>query len=326
MTRLVYILAASHSGSTLLSMLLSSHRQIATVGEINLSSENMGEISLYRCSCGEFIRQCKFWHKVKEGMSARGLEFELACAGTGYASIESWYPRRLLGSMHRGKFLELLRDVALGLSLTWRKQLPKIHRLNAALASTVSEITRTEIIVDSSKVALRLKYLLKNPDLDVKVIRLIRDGRGVALTYMDPDGFADAKDRALRGGGSGGYRHDDQRLSMAQAAGEWRCDNEEAEHILRCLSTSQCIEVRYEELCEDTDNTLGQLFEFLGLDPNERVQDFRRAEHHVVGNGMRLDTTSQIRLDERWKSVLTENDLQVFERVAGDMNGRYGYS
>ena len=56
---------------------------------------------------------------------------------------------RLLGPLHRGKLLEGLRDVALGLSPTWRKQLPKIHRLNAALVSTVSEITRTDIIVDN---------------------------------------------------------------------------------------------------------------------------------------------------------------------------------
>jgi hypothetical protein len=34
MRRLAYILAASHSGSTLLSMLLGSHPQIATVGEM----------------------------------------------------------------------------------------------------------------------------------------------------------------------------------------------------------------------------------------------------------------------------------------------------
>jgi len=57
MTQLAYVSAASHSGSTLLSMLLGSHRQVATVGEIKLSPNSMGEISRYRCSCGEFIRQ-----------------------------------------------------------------------------------------------------------------------------------------------------------------------------------------------------------------------------------------------------------------------------
>jgi hypothetical protein len=324
MTKLAYILAASHSGSTLLSMLLGSHSHIATVGEIKLSPRAMGELSRYRCSCGELIRQCGFWKMVKEGMRARGFEFDIACAGTEYSAAESWYPRRLLKPLHRGMLLEAFRDIALGLSPGWRRKLPEIHGRNAALASTVAEIAGAKVVADSSKVALRLKYLLRNPELDVKVIRLIRDGRGVALTYMDPAGYADAKDSTLRGGGSGGTRKKEQ-LPMARAAYEWRRNNEEAEHVLCCLDKSQWIEVRYEELCKDTEGTLVRLFDFLGLDPDKRVRYFRRAENHVVGNGMRLDTTSQIRLDERWKSVLTENDLQVFERIAGKMNGRYGY-
>jgi len=62
------------------------------------------------------------------------------------------------------------------------------------------------------------------------VIRLIRDGRAVALTYMDPAGFADAKDPSLRAGGMGGDRRR-EKLTMAQAAREWRRSNEEAEHV-----------------------------------------------------------------------------------------------
>ena len=324
MTKLAYILAASHSGSTLLSMLLGSHPHIATIGEINLSPKAMGDLDCYRCSCGRFIQECDFWRKVKQGMMRRGFVFDLAQAGTDYRAVDSLYAQRLLGPMLRGKYLERFRDVALGFSPTWRKQLPEIHKRNAALASTVMELSGATVMVDSSKIGLRLKYLLRSPELDVKVVRLIRDGRAVALTYMDPAGFADAKDHALRGGGSG-FR-ERERLSMSQAAYQWRRCNEEAENVLRCLDKSRWVEVRYEELCKDTDGTLGRLFECLGLDPNRRIRDFRKAENHVVGNGMRLDTTSRIRLDERWKSVLTEHDLQVFEHVAGKMNGRYGYS
>jgi len=322
--QLAYILAASHSGSTLLSMLLSSHPQIATVGEIKLSASAIGEIDRYRCSCGEFIRKCRFWTKVKEGLAARGHEFDIADAGMDYRAVDSRYARWLLGPLHRGMLLESLRDGALRISLTWRKKMPEIHRRNAALASTVAEITGAQIVVDSSKIALRLKYLLRNPGLDVKVIRLIRDGRGVALTYMDPASFADAADPALRGGGSGGLR-ENERLTMAHAAYEWRRSNDEAEHILRRLDKSQWIQFRYEDLCKDTANTLVRLFEFLGLDPSKRAPDFRSVEHHVIGNGMRLDTTSQISLDERWRSVLTEEELRIFDSVAGSMNRRYGY-
>ena len=40
---------------------------------------------------------------------------------------------------------------------------------------------------------------------------------------------------------------------------------------------------------------------------------------------MRLDTTSEIQLDERWQNTLSKQDLAEFDRIAGDVNQRYGY-
>jgi hypothetical protein len=324
MTNLVYILAASHSGSTLLSMLLGSGTQITTVGELKLSSKAIGDLARYRCSCGQFILQCDFWQKIAEGMAKRGRKFDIAQAGTDYQQINSRYPGRLLRPLHRGIALETLRDIALNFSPQWRNQLPQIHKQNASLVSTIAELTKSQFVADSSKTGLRLKYLLCNPDLNVKVIRLIRDGRAVALTYVDPAGFADAQNPDLRAGGTGGDRRK-ERLHIEQAAYQWRRCCEEAENILNRLDKSQWIQIRYEDLCTNTDEILSRIYVFLGLNPEKRIKDFRSVEHHVIGNGMRLDTTSQVKLDERWKEVLTKDDLQTFDRIAGAINRRYDY-
>ena len=324
MTRLAYILAASHSGSTLLSMLLGSHPQVVTTGEINLSAKAIGSLDRYRCSCGELILECAFWQKVKEGMTARGHVFDLSDASTDFMASDSAYARRLLTPMVRGPWLEGLRDAALSLSPIWRRQIRQIQDRNAAFASTAVDVTGASVVVDSSKIALRLKYLLRNTDLDIKVIRLIRDGRAVALTYMDPAGFADAKDPVRRAGGMGGDRKD-QGMQMEQAAYEWRRCVEEAEQVLRTLSPSQWIEVRYEAYCSRPDETLSRICQFLEIEPGKLPNSFRNVEQHVVGNGMRLDTTSEIQLDERWQSTLSKRDLAKFTRIAGDMNQRYGY-
>ncbi len=323
MTQLAYILAASHSGSTLLTMFLNSHPEVATIGE--LSPGHIEDLSWYLCSCGSSIRECHFWRWVASAMRTRGINFHLEEFGTGFWMPDSRIAAGLLGTLHRGPALELLRDIGLRLFSPWPSRIAEIIRTNEILVEVILEYYHARLFVDKGNRALRLKYLLHIPSFDLKVIRLIRDGRGVALTYMDPAGFADAKDPALRGGGSGGQR-ENKRLSMAQAAHQWRRCNEEAENILRGLDASQWIEVRYEELCKDTENTLGRLFEFLGIDPDKRAREFRTVEHHVVGNGMRLDPTSQISLDERWRSVLTEEELCVFDREAGKMNRRYGYS
>ena len=324
MTKLAYILAASHSGSTLLSMLVGSHPQTYTVGELKFCPTAIGDIDDYRCSCGEFIRNCPFWNDVIAGMAKRGFDFDIARAGTGFRDIGTPYARRLLRPLHRGRMMEAVRDMGLSLSAAWRKQYPQIQRRNAALVASIAEITGAGIIVDSSKTAVRLKYLLRNPELDVKVIRLIRDGRAVALTYMDPATFADATDLSLRSGGKGGDRKS-ERLTMAQAADQWRRANEEAEHLLAGLDRSRWSEVRYDEYCADPESTLHRLFEFLGVDPEGRIPAFRSREHHVVGNGMRLDSESAVVLDERWKETLTSENLAVFDSIAGDLNRRYGY-
>jgi hypothetical protein len=61
------------------------------------------------------------------------------------------------------------------------------------------------------------------------------------------------------------------------------------------------------------------------LDPGRAVREFRSVEPHVVGNGMRLDSSSEIRLDDRWRNVLQAADLSAFDAVAGPMNRAYGY-
>lgn len=322
MTKLVYIVAASHSGSTLLTMLLNSHPDVATIGE--LSPGHIEDLSFYLCSCGIRIRECPFWRYITIAMKENNNHFNLQNFGTRFDMPDSVIANSLLGPLHRGPALELLRDYGLKLLTGWPTRFEQIMHTNTSLIEAVLEYYNASIFVDKGNRALRLKYLLRIPSLDVKVIHLVRDGRAVALTYMDPAEFADAKELAMRGGGSGDNR-ESERLSLTQAAYQWKRCNQEAEYVLKKLSKSQWIEVRYEDLCVNTQSTLKRIYEFICLDPQQAIKNFRSVEHHVVGNGMRLDTTFEIRLDERWRSVLTQSDLQIFDRKAGEMNRKYGY-
>ena len=322
MTDLAYILAASHSGSTLLAMLLGAHPEAVTVGELGPGS--FGDVARYRCSCRSNLLECPFWTQVAVEMKRRGVDFDLAAFDTRFRDCGGPVARRLLRPLYRGRTLEALRDVCLGMMPSWRTVYPRLVRTNRTLIEVVSAIAGARVVIDSSKTGVRLKYLLRIPELRIKVIRLIRDGRGVALTYMDPAGFADACDPAMRGGGGGADR-DDERLTIAAAAREWRRSNEEAEHLRARFQPDRWAEVRYEDLCTDPGVTLGRLFEFLGLDADPSALDFRSVEHHVIGNGMRLDATSEITLDERWRSVLTKEQLAEFDVVAGGLNRGYGY-
>lgn len=321
--RLAYLLAASHSGSTLLAMLLGAHPEACTAGELKATS--LGDPDAYRCSCRAPIRQCDFWKTVTQQMRHKGISpFDITDAGTSIFGLDSAYVQRLLAPLHRGTALEAVRDLALGLSGSWRRHLGRTNQRNLALIESVQAATGASIVVDSSKIALRLKYLLRIKSLDIKIVRCLRDGRAVSLTYVDDWAFADSTDPALRGGGTG-LKRPSVRQNMADAANEWKRSNEAADCLLQQLPRAQWTEVRYEELCANPKETLGRLCTFLGLDPARANLEFRARPQHVIGNGMRFDTTSEIRLDERWKTHLSPEDLETFDRVAGDLNRRYGY-
>ena len=306
-TNLAYILAASYSGSTLLAMLLGAHPEACTVGEMR--APDVGDPNAYFCSCGAKIKECGFWNRVSAGMANKGIaDFDITNAGLSIYDAADRYVSRLLGPLPRGRFLEALRDAALGLSPVWRAHLHRIVSRNAALVEVLQCVTGSQVIVDSSKLSLHLKYLLTSPALNIKVIHLVRDGRAV-ITSMVGHGLS----RPTRA------------ETIVAATDAWRGNNESAERVLARLPASQWLQIRYEDLCREPDEKLRSICEFIGLDRERIVLDFRSKQQHVLGNDMRLKSTSEIRLDERWRSHLSKDDLGVFEQYGGELNRKYGY-
>lgn len=304
---MAYILAVSYSGSTLLAMLLGSQSEATTVGEMR--APVVSEPDAYLCSCGSPVRKCEFWREVNQRMAKRGItDFDITQARLSIHDTENKYLNRLLDPLPRGHFLESMRDTGLALSSAWPTHLHNVHCRNGALAGTLREITGAKIVVDSSKIALHLKYLLRSPDLRIKIVHLVRDGRAVTMSMLGH-----------------GFKRNTRRESVAAAALSWRRNNEAAEHVLAELPDSRWRHLKYEELCRCPEETLRGLCRFLGMDANEVTLDFRSRQQHVLGNDMRLKSGSDIVLDERWRTGLSTEDLATFEEVAGEMNRKYGY-
>ena len=320
--KLVYLAAASHSGSTMTAMLLGAHPDLCSVGE--LKAANLGHRDSYLCSCKTLVGECGFWQGVTEKMSAKGHDFCISDAGTDIRVGASPYVLRLLKPLVRSPFVELIRDILLSLSPVWRKQLPYLQKRNADYARSIAEQAKVDTVVDSSKIGIRLKYLLKNPNLDVKVIWVVRDGRGVSLAYKNPSEFADAKNPKLRGGGAG--KTQEKGRGVEVGAHEWVRCNQETEAVLATMPKENWMQVHYEDVCNNTEQTLDTLFDFIGVDPSKKRLDFKTVEHHVVGNGMRLDDSEEIKLDERWKEQLSDDELAKYFQVTSDYHQKMGYT
>jgi len=290
------------SGATLLAFLLGAHPQIATVGEMSglISSEDPDE---YSCSCGQKIKVCEFWQSVKAAMRDRGFEFEVAQFDTKFVLDGPPLVQRLRYGSFRNSTLDSVRDAIFYAWPSQARQLKALVARNVAFIEAVLEITGKRVFVDTSKDRLRLKSLRKFSTLDVRAIHLVRDARGVVASHL----------RHIKG------------VDARKAARQWVRLNQKLEVTLRSLPEEKSVLVRYEDLCQDVQGTLEQLYRFCGVEPHVQVTDFQAVPHHIVGNAMRLRRLSEIRLDERWKSELTADQLNEVERVAGAVGRQYGY-
>ena len=305
-------------------MLLDSHPEICSVGEIKIGV--LGDLDNYLCSCRQKIVACPFWSQVRTEMHGAGQEFKFESPGTDIRVTDNRVLKRLLSPMIKGRFLEFVRDALLFVVPAWHRHFRRIRNRNFSFLTVLAKLSGATVVADSSKVGIRLKYLLRDRRVDVRVIRLIRDGRGVALTYVNPSEFADAKASSLRGGGSGN-NNSHATLTMREATNEWVRAAGEAESLKKRLDLENCLEIHYEDLCTNTVETLNTVYQFLGVDlaAAEVIRQIDNVEHHIVGNGMRLDDDHTIVLDERWRTQLTEEQLVEFQDIAGELNSRYGY-
>lgn len=303
----VTVQTSAYSGATLLGRLLGGHPEIATVGEMNgLVSHNDPEV--YLCSCGSRIRECDFWKLVTSGMRKRGFEFDVADFGMAFrlnGPLPIHYLRRVT---FRSGALEFVRDRVLRYWPGEHRQMKALVARNLAFIDTVLDITGKHVLVDTSKDRLRFRAFRQYADLDVRVIHIVRDVRGVVASRL---------------------RRGRARVDARMAARDWCRIHERIEATLGTLPPDRYIQVRYEDLCRDVCGTLAQLYRFCGVSPQVDAASLLRSTQHIVGNRMRLSELTDIqdiRIDERWRGLLTSKELEDIGQSACVLSRRYGYS
>jgi hypothetical protein len=298
----VSVETSSYSGATLLAFLLGAHPEITTIGELN-GLIDREDPETYLCSCGQRIRTCEFWKSVGDAMRRRGFEFDVARFDTEFKLGGPRLIRRLRAGSFRNGALDAIRDRTFQAWPAERRRIKALVARNVALVESVLEVTGKRVFVDTSKDRLRLRALNEFSTLDVRAIHLIRDVRGVVAS------------RLRRGVG----------IDAREAARQWTRLHRRLQTSLGAWPEEKRIRVRYEDLCQDATGTLKRLYAFCGVNPDALTADFRSTPHHIVGNPMRLMALSEIKPDERWRSLLTQEQLQDIYRIAGDLSRQYGY-
>lgn len=301
MTPCLYVASPSYSGSTLLAMLLATHPEVATIGEMKGGQEDM---AAYRCSCGKLFVECPFWKELIATLDRRGFRYDLGDRRTmpafrAHASaLGDLVLRRPFGS----RAYEAARDAAVAAWPWLRREVRRLLAYNEAFIEEVLRLSGGRVFVDSSKDGVRIKYLARIPSLDVRVVQLVRDGRAVVNSARK-----NAKE------------------SAGLAAAEWRDQHLEIERVAERCCGGRLLRVRYEDVCREPALWAQRILEWGGVRGAVGAAEVDGSRLHVLGNRMRLKGPQTIRVDEGWRSELPREDRETFERVAGDLNRRYGY-
>jgi hypothetical protein len=302
---LAYIGGSERCGSTLLDLALNNSPEVQSVGEVS-------RLCLYArtdhetCTCGQRVTECPFWLEVED---AARCELGLADGTPLLSTYETMlWPERL------GLFATAIQKglLVLGnrpLYLTGARLLARSHdeacRNSLFWFGVIRRVTRCPVILDSSKDARRLKALYLTEPGSFRLIHLLRDGRAIVASAMRRKG-----------------------IDVVTACRDWLKIMRSLDWVIRSIPQHQTHRVYYERLCTEPEETLRALCEFLGI---AFVQDMltlrKQIAHNIGGNPMRFRRgESAIKLDDRWRREMSAGDLATFERMAGAVNRRLGYT
>lgn len=184
---------------------------------------------------------------------------------------------------------------------------------------------------------------------DARVIHIVRDGRDVAVSAMH-HWWRLAKDRAEgifeltpeeleirdayledREGFLAGGKSIFTEERLGQLARRWSYRVGKAHYDGTALYGERYLEIRYEDLLEDTPNTLRRVFELLHARRGDaiverclRASQFERASNRRQGEE---DPNSFFRkgVAGDWRDIFTERDREIYGKLAGDRLIEMGY-
>lgn len=274
----VYIAGDGRSGSTLLDRLIGVYPGVFSCGELGNLVQSTTSSEQF-CACGSRARDCDFWTSV---------------LGRWSASVPDFTEREYRGLQRR--FERLRRLLRPGFQRELNIENPRFARYaeyTRSLFDAIADLSGAEVIVDSSKSPARALALSRVPGVEVRMLHLVRDVRGVAYSLRKVQ-----KSKAgNRGAPKLGLR------SHLRFVGTWALVNYCCE-LVRPWLRSPSLFTRYEDYTADPDGILSSLADLIGRSRVKYASSSARLMkqgHQVAGNDGRLRPVQAISTDEVWR-------------------------
>ncbi|MBA2490239.1 MAG: sulfotransferase [Gammaproteobacteria bacterium] len=297
-TKVVFIMGPGHCGSTLLDLLLGSHSQSFSLGELNrLGSLIDARAGEYQKICGVCVRECDFWNR-RAGMAILKIYFS--------------QKNRLRSALGRAA-----------------QNIYNPYKL-------ISRWSGTRVLIDSSKnpswVKRRMAPRHTWRRIEPYLIYMCRDGRGVVNSYYRkyPErGMTKVIENWKEQITTMNAFYD--RFPHGKTRVHYEALASQPEHVVRAICQSLGIEyekgmLRYWEHEHHhvmgnggTRSLIYKYREKFGTDL-AAMRERQAAAKKFYDASFYDEIDIGIRLDERWRTELSREHREQFDAIAGDVN------
>ena len=284
--KLVYLAGLGHSGTTLLGMMLGQLQGFFYAGELagSRAFDRGG-----RCGCGQSLAECESWRSILGAAFARPELVSRLALNPGDGNVGGVLRQLLTGRSSR---LDIRKEAY------------------ASLLPAILETSGTRVIVDSSKWPGYAYFLQRVDGVELAIVHLVRDPRGVAYSR---------RKRAER-------QHGVRQPSALTGALLWDLWNPVIEAVSH---RGRYLRIRYDDLVAAPEHAVRRIAELVDEEPGPLEFTAAgtvelRATHSVEGNRSRFRTGAvPIELDDEWRTAARSN--RTVAALTWPARRRYGY-
>lgn len=281
--KIIYILGAGHSGSSLLDNIIGSSKEVFSVGELfyyDIYLNNKKGKKLIKnkiCTCGKKIDDCDFWKNIKKKDLSVNKNEDLISSIKIMINIINLFEKLFCFNM----------------------EFPNNYTIYDSIFKEAKKKKEDiKYILDSSKDPRRLYELIKDKSIDnqnIQIIHLVRDGRA----YINS--FQDKKRTNLKL----------KKKNMLICIFEWILINLISKILIHKYKLKN-INISYEKFTKNPIDTIEEINNKFEISVNKNFLNYvnKTTYHNINGNVTRFNNLSKIVLNQKWKK-----NLNFFKKI-----------
>ena len=253
------------------------------------------------CTCGKDIEECDFYEATTRHMrfsDAVGWNKQLFVQVPKFSSVPI-----LDRFLHSARFESSMRHQLIEATPAYRSIRDRFLTAQLQFFANARKLTDASIYLDGTKSIRRAQLFARDNHSEMKVLHLIRDGRGFCASYV---------------------KHTHPTPTLGEAASAWVRYIARVDGFTTQFPTVPAHVVRYEDLCRSTSEAIRSICQFLQI-PYEEPHPHIMNEAHILGNRMRRAFTGVIVEDTSWREKLDQPTRTKLTSLMRRELERFGY-